>query len=708
MIGGLYSFEMAADVFWVGEWRVEPGSNEMRLEGAESGAAVRLEPKVMDVLVVLARARGDVVSRQQLLAEVWGGLHVSEDALNRVISRLRKVLRDDSAAPRCIATVRQRGYRLVAPVRFAERPAPPDAAAATGGRTRRRFGTTAAVVAIAVLWIGYRLADSSRSYRPGARLGRPAPVTSLPGEERSPALSPDGRTLAFLWNGQGLRPHLYLKPTASEDVRRLTDDDARYGAPAWSPDGGRLAVVRRSAARQVVVFEMQDGVAVSPPRSLGRVGEEAEVDLDWSPDGRWLVLTDQPRAAASAGLYRLDVETGRQSLLATSEPAGTVPRYPVFIAGGASVAFVRSRLIAADEICLVPVAGGEARVLLEVSDSLDGLAATAGGGLVFAVSRGLTGELWRWHPEDGAPRRLASSERFFDLRATPGGAVLFAHWTFDANLWRLDLLTGGSSDDRPVAPSSRWDSSPAFSGSGDLAFLSRRSGNLELWRARADGSDVVRLTSFEGASLGPPSWSPDGRRIALRVDDQVHVVDASHPEHLVRSVTNGPASHYLPSWSHDGSGLYVVSSAGDDWSIWRFATTDSRVAGGALERLTDGTSVRESADASAIYFTRRQLPGLWRRSLASGVEERVIDDLDPDDRLNWTLAKAGIYFVATTDAGRRIAFFDFATGRRQELADARSTPYYGGLAVSPGADALLFVRVDRSDSDLMMARLEEP
>lgn len=108
--------------FRLGEWRVDPWSGEI----TRNGEVQRLEPKVMEVLVLLARHAGQVVSKEELLAEVWRDTFVTEDALWRCIGNLRKAFGDDPREPRYIETLPRRGYRLVAPCEElpAEAPAP--------------------------------------------------------------------------------------------------------------------------------------------------------------------------------------------------------------------------------------------------------------------------------------------------------------------------------------------------------------------------------------------------------------------------------------------------------------------------------------------------------------------------------------------------------------------------------------------------------
>ena len=92
-------------------------------EGTVSGPGgqVRLEPKVMEVLLVLARYSGHVVSRAELLDTVWAGTVVTEDTLSRCIYQLREQLRTIAGSSgaldfNAIETLPKRGYRLLATI----------------------------------------------------------------------------------------------------------------------------------------------------------------------------------------------------------------------------------------------------------------------------------------------------------------------------------------------------------------------------------------------------------------------------------------------------------------------------------------------------------------------------------------------------------------------------------------------------------------
>ncbi|HVS33025.1 MAG TPA: winged helix-turn-helix domain-containing protein [Thermoanaerobaculia bacterium] len=135
----------------IGEWEFTADLHSLRKADLE----VRLERKQAEVLAMLVRRPGDVLTRDEIIATVWGDVHVTEEVLTTTIYELRRVLGDDARRPRYIGTIPRRGYRLVAPVRDTQDgPASP----------KWRFAAAAATIIlalIAVVVIGAR-PDSAR------------------------------------------------------------------------------------------------------------------------------------------------------------------------------------------------------------------------------------------------------------------------------------------------------------------------------------------------------------------------------------------------------------------------------------------------------------------------------------------------------------------------------------------------------------------
>ena len=120
--------------FGIAGWVVDPASGEIR-RGAET---LRLEPKVMGLLLYLAAHQGEVVTRDEVEEAVWPGAVVSYNALSGSIRKLRRALGDSARQPRIIETLSKRGYRLVASVVPVPEPAR-DGVPPLGGTMRRQI-----------------------------------------------------------------------------------------------------------------------------------------------------------------------------------------------------------------------------------------------------------------------------------------------------------------------------------------------------------------------------------------------------------------------------------------------------------------------------------------------------------------------------------------------------------------------------------------
>jgi len=154
----------------VGRWTFDRSLNTLTC-GAE---VVRIEPKVADVLQVLAERAGDVVGRSELLDRVWPGVVVGDEALSQSINKLRRALGDTSREATYLQTVPKRGYRLIAAVGTAgAAPAADDSMAAPAAQAtlpESTLGPSSTTSAPASVWPNDRPGTlKARAPRPFAR-----------------------------------------------------------------------------------------------------------------------------------------------------------------------------------------------------------------------------------------------------------------------------------------------------------------------------------------------------------------------------------------------------------------------------------------------------------------------------------------------------------------------------------------------------------
>lgn len=137
--------------FTIGEWEVLPGQGILRRGDHKE----RPEPKVFAVLLSLARRDGELVTRDDLVNEVWDGRPTSDEPINRCLSQLRGHLDDRARPHRYIETLQRRGYRLMQPVKVHRQveAAVGDAPNTAPGSQPRRWRGIAALIALAFIAI---------------------------------------------------------------------------------------------------------------------------------------------------------------------------------------------------------------------------------------------------------------------------------------------------------------------------------------------------------------------------------------------------------------------------------------------------------------------------------------------------------------------------------------------------------------------------
>ncbi len=748
--------------FRVGDWLVAPRGN--RLRGPEG--TVRLEPKVMDVLECLAAHPGRTVTKEEFMERVWAGTIVSDDVLARCISELRKVFGDDPRRPSYIETIRKSGYRLLAPVSAPDAASPvPQAAAEVPeepepveepdevvvlGEILTEAVPAEAVVEEAsaqeVVLIGevgpgsdgasfpvvarpVRLARSGRlARREATRWGvgvigvlaaalvaglllfdgtddgplKTVPFTSFPGQEADPELSPDGERVAFTWEDADGNVNVYVKQAGAETPLQLTDDAAREHSPTWSPDGRNIAFVRTTeeGRREVAIVPALGG----GERVVAQFEDREVSSLVWSPDGTTLALSAQAEATGAFSLFLLSVETLEMRRL--TEPSATQwgDAEPAFSPNGERLAFVRRAGESDEDLFVVPTRGGEPERLTTGDREIAGLDWTPDGqSIVFASNRAEGAGLWRIAAGGGTPERIATAGAGEDVRqpsvARRGRRLTYEQRSSDANIW---ALRQGRFGGLPLIHSTRWESNPQFSPSGQqIAFASDRSGSPEVWLVDADGANPVQLTDFGGPPVALPRWAPDGRRLAFdaRVDGNadIYVIDVGGGQ--PRRLTEHPASDVAPSWSGDSTTVYFSSDRSGEWEVWRVSAE-----GGRASRVTyaGGYNAFESPDGQALYYTKKGEPGLWRHGVEDEEETLALGALEPSDWGNWAVTNDGIYFIRREPAGPTIRFYSFVAGWSSPIATLDDVPEQPSLAVSPDGRTLLYTHMDRNESDILL------
>ena len=266
--------------FRLQEWRVNP--DEGTLSDGEN--QVRLEPKVMDVLVHLAeQPSGRVVPREEILQAVWGDVTVTDAVLARAISVIRGALGDDARKPRFVETLPKRGFRLIAE----RRPIEPEPVPATvpggdaGSHRLRRWSPVLAVLLAAATVAGLAL----RSWLPPA-------LDASPVEVSPPRGSSDDRSRSRAGGIEELKSET-VEPASKIEARALY----RQGLEQYRR-------YRRDANERAIEC-FQQAIELDPELALAHAGLASAYGLRMANYG---FGSDQADLAVAAGERARDLD----------------------------------------------------------------------------------------------------------------------------------------------------------------------------------------------------------------------------------------------------------------------------------------------------------------------------------------------------------------------------------------------------------------
>jgi eukaryotic-like serine/threonine-protein kinase len=574
--------------FSVGECLVQPRLNTV----VRSGKTTHIEPKVMEVLVYLAEHPGEVVSKDEILKAIWGDTFVTENALTRCITELRRVFDDDVRAPHVIQTIAKSGYRLIADIHkiagkgselspagdaVSLRPGAATAAPDRAGLYSRVFmllGIGALVGgAISGLVVWNLRTTPLPSPRPSTRfvISLPTELAGLPiaRQHRSAAtgglaiaLAPDNTHLVYALANQAGQSQLYLRTMDKLEATPIQGTEDGFG-PFFSPDGSTLGFFAAGKLKKVSLHGGTPVVLCDAPKSFGAT---------WVPDDTIIFAP-----GGDAGLVRISAAGGTPQLLATPDPLKGEGSYvwPEVLPGGKSVIFTVRLSGSANEHNQIGVRSletGHQTVLLKNATGARYAAANA---------------------DPGAPGFLVFT-RAPDMVGLSGrhGATL---WAVPFDTQSLELANASP---MPVAEGvmvTYWGvAQVSFSPRGGLVYIQGEHAVASrlMWVDRRGATEPLPLPA---RIYNHPGLSPDGRSIAVGIGSDIWVSD------LARGTLNRLTlehKNYWPLWTHDGNRVAYASNRDGPMNLFWIKADGS----GGEERLT------KEQNCSPVSFSR---DGKW-------------------------------------------------------------------------------------------------
>jgi len=602
------------------------------------GVPVPLAPKVMDALFVLVENPGRILEKEEMMNQLWPDCFVEEGNLTQIIFQLRKALGESAAKQQYIETIPKRGYRFIANIRtvngaFEPRltqrignglivdekdaigeiavgngvngknevvAAMPDSAIPTAHaqypaeitpaqpiqpevRRQKKRAPIAAVSLLTVVAITFSLAYFLR-WNP-LMGGSGAPFKKVPqireltssGRAQLPALSPDGKYVAYVFDEAGRQSIRMRQVNSTSDAQVVPPAEVNYqgmtfspdggfilyvvqekdlqgtnapkgtlyqapilgGTPrkilAWvdstitfSPDGKRFAFVRRdSEKKETFVMTANADGSGERPLAIRKMPDVFSVrGPAWSPDGKMIATAAGRIDPGSSYSYVVTVKVEDGSVVRLGSQVWNIVASAAWLKDGSGVvvsAWSQDWPVFANQLWYLSYPKGEvSRVTNELATHGGISAATHADELVTGRSERVS-RLWVAPNGDATRARLISSEygdnysEVFGLCWAPDGRLVYGSTASNnSDIWVMDADGGNQ---KQLTYDVRREIAPVVTGDGrHIVYASHGPGSSYIWRMDADGRNPRQLTQGKFDSV--PSLSPDGQWVIYMSHDE--------------------------------------------------------------------------------------------------------------------------------------------------------------------------------------------
>nr|WP_232848775.1 winged helix-turn-helix domain-containing protein [Bowmanella yangjiangensis] len=529
--------------------------NQGRLLREDGAEEVAIEPKLFELLVLFVERANTNVSRKDILDNLWAGSLVTDNAINKLVANLRKVLHDDAKDPRYIKTISKRGYRLVCEVI----PLSPALLNEVGlEKSDCKFDSSVHELSelkskgewvkyffifVFSLFAFYSLYFFNENVKSGE--GFSIALTRAQGVEKSPFVFRDKVHLYYLKENEDGKSDLWVSNIKTGVTKRSELHDNISGI---------IAVVEENENDYVGVIYLSKNKGscsvykdlISSPTSENQILKESKLlfdcsdrrikDLDYHSKNRTIYYTAQPRNFWPNQIYIFDLEKAKHSLIAQPEPSGWGHHSIDISPDGNKLLIMSTDSDHKTKLLSMNLSNGEVVEGAKFSRPVYEAIWHHDSERIYHYSSPPNNQIVQSDFDGRNSKAIVSiSEQFSSKmsRFPDGKNVLFStnYKDFD-NLW-----INAPENYTRVSNSTVLDLFPAFFHHKDqYLFLSNRSGRLQIYWGEYQSDQPQIVSNFVlSYSFGNLSISSDDKNILLSVDNKIYLVptdDLSNVKHI--------------------------------------------------------------------------------------------------------------------------------------------------------------------------------
>jgi len=568
----------------IGEFQLDVERSRI-LNNAET---IALEPKVLEVLLVLSAQPGRVVPKADIIEKVWGDVVVEPNALHRCIRQLRKAFNDNVQKQSYIETHPRKGYSLVANVSK-------ETDTSTGVKQSvepnsipgiPKKWTIAFLVPFFTLLVLITVYLLSKESRHIYQFNNLTPLTATDAVESNSVFSPDGKYVTFLRRNINGADHIWWLNIATNEEYRLTKEPGNYSYLAWSPDGERIAFTHILVDENEKCMQIESlyvPLAISSPqdtRVLTACDDNHYQYPQWLDDKRFFAIQHSNKHTS---VILIDSESNEIKSVFSDKKMKVHA-----LAISQATKKLAITILADQHKPRIFIYNVEDKSLEPLSFSIPKKYSNfshwhpawdhMGEGFVFSVGRyllhmNLKGNFTELHSSDSPDLRLADV-------SPVGNSIVLTMGKADRDIYIRPLLDSGEISPKAVGRSIVKEFDAKFNPKSDeIAFLSEKNGSTNVWIDRENGTEQVSNVS---AGVEQFVWSQSGKELLLFHTGKLKIVSLSNKEQFSKAVETGVEVTRIFQWFNQTQLLCSIFYKGKHQLI------SLNIENGGFETLYDG------------------------------------------------------------------------------------------------------------------------
>ncbi|WP_281560853.1 winged helix-turn-helix domain-containing protein [Thalassomonas sp. RHCl1] len=553
-----------------------------------NGETIALEPKVLEVLLVLAERPGRVVPKAEIIEKVWGDVVVEANALHRCIRQLRKAFNDNVKEQSYIETHPRKGYSLVAEV---------SKETDTKADEKQKLGANSISVAptnktgrywllLLILLVPIAVYFLPKETGHIYQFNNLTPLTATDAVESNSVFSPDGKYVTFLRDNTNGADHIWWLNIATKEEYRLTKEPGNYRNLAWSPDGERIAFTHVIADENSYCMQVESlyvPLAISSPQATSILAECDDSHYEspqWLDDKRFFVIQ---HANKQSSVILFNSESGKGKRIFSDTKAKVHA-----LAMSQAVKKLAITILADQHKPRIFIYNIEDKSSEPLSFNIPQKYSNffhwhptwdhVGEGFVFSVGRyllhmNMAGNFTELHSSDSPDLRLA------DVSST-GNSIVMTMGKADRDIYIRPLSDRNEISAKVVGRSIVKEFDAKFNPkSEEVAFLSERNGVTNVWVEQVNGTKQV---SNMPEGVEQFVWSQSGKEILLFHGGKLTIVSLSNKEQVSKPVETDVKITRIFQWFNQTQLLCSTFNQGKHQLI------SLNIENGGFETLYDG------------------------------------------------------------------------------------------------------------------------